>query len=128
MVGGERAGHAIKGARVLIIGVAYKKNIDDSRESSALTIVELLEARGATVAFHDPFLPQIPPTREHAQFARRRSLLLMANALASTDVAIICTDHDAVEYRLLVEHGLIVIDTRNICARRRLVSDRIVKA
>jgi UDP-N-acetyl-D-glucosamine dehydrogenase len=124
----ERAGRAIKGARVLIIGVAYKKNVDDTRESPALTIMELLEGRGATVAFHDPFLPEIPPTREHAQFAGRRSVPLTADALASTDIAIICTDHDAVDYRLLVEHGPVIIDTRNICDRRGLVSDRIVKA
>ena len=124
----ERVGRAMNGARVLIVGVAYKRNVDDTRESPALTIIELLEARGALVDFHDPFLAEIPPTREHPQFAGRRSTPLAAEALAGFDLAIICTDHDAVDYTLLVERCPVVIDTRNICARRGLVSDRIVKA
>jgi UDP-N-acetyl-D-glucosamine dehydrogenase len=124
----ERIGRAMNGARVLIVGVAYKRNVDDTRESPALTIIELLEARGALVDFHDPFLAEIPPTREHPQFAGRRSTPLAAEALAGFDLAIICTDHDAVDYSLLVERCPVVIDTRNICARRGLVSDRIVKA
>jgi UDP-N-acetyl-D-glucosamine dehydrogenase len=124
----ERAGRAINGARVLIIGIAYKKNVDDTRESPALTIMELLETRGATVTFHDPFLPEIPPTREHAQFAGRRSTPLTPDALAATDIAIICTDHDGVDYAVLVECCPLIIDTRNVCDRRGLVSDRILKA
>jgi len=124
----ERVGRAMNGARVLIVGVAYKRNVDDTRESPALTIIELLEARGALVDFHDPFLAEIPPTREHPQFAGRRSTPLAAEALAGFDLAIICTDHDAVDYTLLVEHCPVIIDTRNVCARRGLTSDRIVKA
>jgi UDP-N-acetyl-D-glucosamine dehydrogenase len=124
----ERVGRAMNGARVLIVGIAYKRNVDDTRESPALTIIELLEARGALVDFHDPFLAEIPPTREHPQFAGRRSTPLAAEALAGFDLAIICTDHDAVDYSLLVERCPVVIDTRNVCARRGLVSDRIVKA
>jgi len=124
----ERVERAMKGARVLIVGVAYKKNVDDTRESPALTIMELLEARGAIVAFHDPYLAEIPPTREHAQFAGRRSTPMAADMLTGFDLAIICTDHDTVDYALLVEYCPVVIDTRNICARRGLTSDRVVKA
>jgi UDP-N-acetyl-D-glucosamine dehydrogenase len=124
----ERSGRALKGARILIIGVAYKKNIDDTRESPALTIMELLERRGALVSFHDPHLAEIPRTREHAQFAGRRSTPLDEAVAASLDAAIICTDHDRVDYRLLVEHCPIVIDTRNACARRGLAGERVVKA
>src|SRR5579863_2372576 len=124
----ERSGRALTGARVLIIGVAYKKNIDDTRESPALTIMELLERRGALVSFHDPYLDEIPPTREHAQLAGRRSIPLTDAAAASFDAAIICTDHDPVDYRLLVEHCKLIIDTRNACARRGLASGRVVKA
>jgi UDP-N-acetyl-D-glucosamine dehydrogenase len=124
----ERSGRALKGARILIIGVAYKKNIDDTRESPALTIMELLEQRGALVSFHDPHLAEIPPTREHAQFAGRRSSPLDEAVAASLDAAIICTDHDRVDYRLLVEHCPIVIDTRNACARRGLAGERVIKA
>ena len=124
----ERGGRALNGARILIIGVAYKKNIDDTRESPALAIIELLEERGAVVAFHDPYLAEIPPTREHARVAGRRSAPLTAAAAAAADAAIICTDHDAVDYRLLVEHCPLVVDTRNACARRGLAGPHVVKA
>jgi UDP-N-acetyl-D-glucosamine dehydrogenase len=124
----ERSGRALKGARILIIGIAYKKNVDDTRESPALTIIELLERRGAVVSFHDPYLAEIPSTREHAQFAGRRSTPLSEAAAASFDAAIICTDHDPVDYRLLVEHCKLIIDTRNACARRGLAGERVVKA
>ena len=124
----ERAGKAIRGARILIVGLAYKKNVDDTRESPALTITELLERRGAQVSYHDPFLAEIPPTREHPQFAGRRSTPLSADSAASFDAAIICTDHDPIDYRLLAEHCPLLIDTRNACARRGIASERVVKA
>ncbi len=124
----ERSGKAMRGARVLVLGVAYKKNVDDTRESPALTIIELLERRGAEVSFHDPFLAEIPPTREHPQFTGRRSTPLSAASAAGFDAAIICTDHDPVDYKLLVEHSKLIIDTRNACARRDLAGDNVVKA
>jgi len=124
----ERSGRAPNGAQILVIGIAYKKNIDDTRESPALTIMEALEREGALVSFHDPHLAEIPLTREHAQFAGRRSIVLSEEAAASVDAAIICTDHDAVDYRLLVEHCPLIIDTRNACARRGLAGGRVVKA
>jgi UDP-N-acetyl-D-glucosamine dehydrogenase len=123
-----RAARALKGARILVIGIAYKKNVDDTRESPALTIIELLEKRGAEVSFHDPFFTEIPPTREHPQFTGRRSVPLTADAAASFDAAIICTDHDPIDYPLLVEHCPLVIDTRNACARRGLSAANVVKA
>ena len=124
----EQAGKALRGARILIVGVAYKKNIDDTRESPALAIMDLLEQQGAVLSYHDPFLAEIPPTRAHARFAGRRSLALSAAAAAQFDAAIICTDHDPVDYALLVEHCPLVVDTRNACARRGLAGDGIVKA
>jgi UDP-N-acetyl-D-glucosamine dehydrogenase len=124
----ERAGRAIKGARVLLIGVGYKKNVEDTRESPALTIMEDLERRGAVVSFHDPLLAELPATREHPQLAGRRSTPLTAAALAAFDIAIICADHDAVDYRLLVNHCPLIVDTRNICARLGLGGDRVIKA
>jgi UDP-N-acetyl-D-glucosamine dehydrogenase len=124
----ERSGRALNGAHILVIGIAYKKNVADMRESPALTIMELLERRGGVVSFHDPFLTEIPPTREHAQFTGRRSTPLTARVAASCDAAIICTDHDPLDYRLLAEHCKLIIDTRNACARRGLASERVVKA
>jgi UDP-N-acetyl-D-glucosamine dehydrogenase len=123
-----RAGRAMRGAHILIIGVAYKKNVDDTRESPALTIIELLERHGAQTLFHDPFLAEIPATREHLRLAGRRSTPLSAEAVGACDAAIICADHDPVDYRLLVEHCPLVIDTRNACGNRGLAGANIVKA
>jgi UDP-N-acetyl-D-glucosamine dehydrogenase len=124
----ERGNRAIKGARVLVVGIAYKKNVDDMRESPALKIMELLEERGAVVTYHDPFLFEIPSTREHREFAGRRSTALTREALAGIDAALICTDHDAVDYAALVEACPLVVDTRNVCARLGLAGDTILKA
>ncbi|HZK91257.1 MAG TPA: nucleotide sugar dehydrogenase [Stellaceae bacterium] len=124
----ERCGRALKGARVLIVGVAYKKNVDDIRESPALKIMELLEKRGALVDFHDPLFPKLPATREHPSFAGRGSTPFTADALAAIDAAIVCTDHDAIDYRLLVENCALIVDTRNAFGSRGIVSDRVVKA
>jgi UDP-N-acetyl-D-glucosamine dehydrogenase len=124
----EYSGRALKGARTLIVGVAYKKNIDDMRESPALKIMELLEKRGAMVSFHDPYFAEILPTREHPGFTGRKSAPLTAALLAEIDVAVICTDHDAIDYQLLADHCSIIVDTRNAFASRGIAGGVIVKA
>ncbi|WP_395709542.1 nucleotide sugar dehydrogenase [Reyranella sp.] len=124
----ERAGRAAKGSRMLILGVAYKKNVDDTRESPAFRIMELLEKRGAEVEFHDPMVAEIPMTREHPEFAGRRSVPLTKDVVAGFDAAIICTDHDAVDYANLVAWSRLVIDTRNVCARMGATAGHVVKA
>ena len=124
----EHSGRALKGARTLVVGVAYKKNIDDMRESPALKIMELLEKRGALVSFHDPFFPEMPPTREHPRFTGRKSVPLTEATLAETDVAIICTDHDALDYRLLADRCPLIVDTRNAFAARGSAGGKVVKA
>ncbi len=124
----ERQGRAIRGTRVLVTGIAYKRNVDDMRESPALKIMELLQRFGAVVSYHDPFILEIPPTREHAEFAGRRSVALTAEALRIIDVALICTDHDEVDYATLTESCPLVIDTRNVCSRLGLDCGNVVKA
>jgi UDP-N-acetyl-D-glucosamine dehydrogenase len=124
----EHCGRAMKGAKVLLVGIAYKKNVDDMRESPALRIMELLEARGAVVSYHDPYFPEIPPSREHGRFTGRRSEVLTETTLARIDAALICTDHDAVDYRLLVAAAPLVVDTRNVCGRLGLLGENVVKA
>jgi UDP-N-acetyl-D-glucosamine dehydrogenase len=124
----ERAARAPKGSRILIVGVAYKKNIDDTRESPAFRIMELLEKRGATVSFHDPMVTEIPRSREHPEFAGRRSVPLTKAALSKFDAAIICTDHDNVDYRRLVDWSRLIVDTRNVCAKHGLKGTNVVKA
>jgi UDP-N-acetyl-D-glucosamine dehydrogenase len=123
-----RTGRGLKGARILILGVAYKKNVDDLRESPTLKIMELLEARGASFSYHDPFVPEIGPSREHPEFAGKRSLPLTAETAQAADAALICTDHDGVDYRLLVEHCPLVVDTRNACANAGITAPSVVKA
>ncbi len=124
----ERAGKGLKGAKVLILGVAYKKNVDDLRESPTLKIMELLEERGASFTYHDPFVPEIAPSREHPEFAGRRSVALTPETARGADAALICTDHDGVDYRLLVEHCPLVVDTRNACAHAGIEAGTVVKA
>jgi UDP-N-acetyl-D-glucosamine dehydrogenase len=124
----ERAGKALKGARILIVGIAYKKNVDDTRESPAFKIMELLEKRGAQLSFYDPFVAEIPQLREHPEFAGQRGIDWTKRVLAEFELAIICTDHDAVDYKLLVQSCPLVIDTRNVCWRRGIAVTGVVKA
>jgi len=124
----DRTGRAFTGSRILVLGVAYKKNVDDLRESPSLKLMELIGARGAQVDYHDPYIPEIPRTREHAELAGRRSVALDAATLSGYDAVLIATDHDSVDYRLVVENAKVVVDTRNACARAGLSGGRIVKA
>jgi len=108
-----RFSRGIKGARLLLLGLAYKKNVDDTRESPALRLIELLEARGAAVDYHDPLVPRIPPTRHYGPIAGRASVELTAGSIASYDAVVVVTDHDAVDYALVVKAAKLVVDTRN---------------
>ncbi|MGE5511489.1 MAG: nucleotide sugar dehydrogenase [Bacteroidota bacterium] len=124
----SRQQRAMNGARILLLGIAYKKNVDDMRESPSLVLIEMLEARGAKVDYHDPFIPEIPITREHGNLAGRKSLALTPGAIAGYDAVLIATDHDNVAYDLVVKHARLVLDTRNACAKAGLTDSNIVKA
>lgn len=115
-------------SRILILGIAYKKNIDDMRESPALKLIELIEKRGAHVEFHDPFIPVIPATREHPELTGRKSVSLSKESLASFDAVLIATDHDELDYTSVVQNSKLVIDTRNVCARKGAMADNVFKA
>jgi len=123
-----RVGLALRGTRVLIIGVAYKKNVDDTRESPSFKIMEMLEGHGAKVSFCDPFVTQISRIRDHPEFSGRRSVAWEQSVIASFDLGIICTDHDCVDYKMLLEFCPLVIDTRNVCGRRGLAAQHLIKA
>jgi UDP-N-acetyl-D-glucosamine dehydrogenase len=118
----------LNGSRILVVGVAYKKNIDDMRESPALRLIELLEARGAEVAFYDPFVPVIPKSREHAALAGRKSEAWSPNLASRFDVTLIVTEHDGVDYAALVESAQLVIDSRNACRKVGIKSPKVVLA
>jgi UDP-N-acetyl-D-glucosamine dehydrogenase len=124
----DRSGKAFTGSKVLMLGIAYKKNVDDMRESPSLKLIELIEARGAHVDFFDPYIPVIPMTREHAELAGRRSVSLDAKTIAGYDAVLIATDHDNVDYKLVVDNAKVVVDTRNACARAGIPEGRVVKA
>ncbi len=121
-------GKGLAQSRVLILGIAYKKNIDDMRESPSLKLIELIEGRGAHVDFHDPFIPVVPATREHAELTGRKSIPLTEKKLAGYDAVLIATDHDGVDYKMVVKNSKIVIDTRNACHRNGAKGKNIIKA
>jgi len=106
----------LKGSRILLLGIAYKANVDDDRESPAYAIWNLLEGAGAKVAFHDPHIPVIRPSREHAHFAGCRSVALTSLTISNADVVLIVTPHDAVNYSLVAKHARLVVDSRNVLA------------
>jgi UDP-N-acetyl-D-glucosamine dehydrogenase len=109
----RQGGRGLNGARILALGVAYKKNVDDIRESASLKVMDLLARRGAEVDYYDPHVAEIPPTREHPRLAGRRSIAWSPAALAGFDAALILTDHAAVDYAALARHSRLVVDTRN---------------
>lgn len=124
----RRQGLALGQARILIIGLAYKKDVPDTRESSSFKLIELLEARGARVAYHDPHVPEIPATREHAALKGRKSVELSEASLTAHDAVLISTDHSAIDYALLGRVARLIVDTRNAMGRRGLGGANIVKA
>jgi len=124
----RNAGKGLSRAKVLVIGIAYKKNIDDMRESPALRLIEILEGRGAATTYHDPHVPVIPKTREHAALAGRRSVDLTPEVIGTHDVVLIATDHDSVDYKALAAAARLVIDTRNACAKAGATGGNVVKA
>ena len=123
----QRCGRALGGSQILMIGMAYKRNVDDMRESPALKLIALLEARGARVMFHDPLVSEIPPTREFPQLTGRRSAPLDLETLRRATVALIVTDHDEIDYRAIVANVPLVIDTRNACAHAGILAENIFK-
>ena len=107
-------GKALKGSRVLVLGLAYKKDIDDARESPAFEILELLLARGAQVCYHDPHVEKAPRTRARPHLPPMQSQSLTATLLEAQDAVLIVTDHTAVDYDLIARHAPLVVDTRGI--------------
>jgi len=124
----DRSGKAFSGSKILLLGIAYKKNVDDMRESPSLKLIELIEGRGAHVDYYDPYIPVIPMTREHAELAGRRSVTLDAKTLAGYDAVLIATDHDNVDYRFVVDNAKVVVDTRNACAKAGIPEGKVIKA
>ncbi len=124
----QRFRKAVCGSRILVVGLAYKKNVDDMRESPAFKVIELLERRGAVVEYHDPLIPEIRPTREHAAMTGRKSVAWSPEILAGFDAAMIVTDHDCIDWQELVDNSRLVVDTRNATKAVRRNRQWIIKA
>ena len=103
----------VNGSRVLILGLSYKANVDDDRESPSYHLLELLKHRGAEVAYHDPYVPVIRPTREHPQWAGTKSVEWNQATIAGYDLVLISTAHANVSYHELAEWAKLIVDTRN---------------
>ena len=119
-------GKPLKGAKVCVLGVAYKKNVDDPRESPAFTIMEMLQSQGAQVSYHDPYLPALPPMRHHK--IQLEGSELTPEFAASQDCFLIVTDHSNVDYRWLGRHAKLIVDTRNAMNGLASIDCRVVKA
>ena len=103
----------LNGSKVLVVGLAYKANVDDDRESPSYVLMELLKQRGAEVSYYDPFVPVIRPTREHPQWAGTHSIEWGKERIASFDCVLVATAHACVDYAQLADWAQLIVDTRN---------------
>jgi len=117
---------SLKGSKILVLGLAYKKDIDDLRESPSIELIELLRAKGAKVDYNDPYIPQTHKQRQHD--LKMKSKKLSAKMLAAYDVVLISTDHSTYDYNWIVKNARLVVDTRNATASVRKGRTKIVKA
>ena len=124
----NRQRKAINGSRVLVVGLAYKPNVDDERESPSYVLMEMLQKRGADVAYYDPYVPVIKPTREHAHWAGTKSVGWNRETIRSFDLALIATNHASVNYRELADWAGCIVDTRNAMAGIETKQDQVFKA
>jgi UDP-N-acetyl-D-glucosamine dehydrogenase len=131
----ERIGEALnavrkplRDSRILVVGLAYKPNVDDERESPSYRIMELLSKRGAEVAYYDPHVPVIRPTREHPHWAGTKSISWDRTTIEGFDAVVIATAHANVNYQELAEWASCIIDTRNVMASVRVSRDKVWKA
>ncbi|MGH9677620.1 MAG: nucleotide sugar dehydrogenase, partial [Candidatus Acidiferrum sp.] len=119
-------GKAVNGSKICVLGVAYKKDVDDPRESPAFTILELLQARGAVVSYNDPNVPSLPRMRHHCLHLDSQSLT--PAFLAQQDCVVIVTDHSNADYGAVLRYAGLVVDTRNATVGYDKARARVVKA
>ena len=117
----------LSGAKILMCGMAYKKNVNDQRESPSFPLLQLLEEQGAVVDYHDPHIPEILPSRHFPSLAGRKSVELTSEKIKSYDAVLIVTDHDKVSYADIGANAQIVVDTRN-AMKNHHIAGRLFKA
>jgi UDP-N-acetyl-D-glucosamine dehydrogenase len=118
----------LSGRRVLVLGLAYKANVDDDRESPSYVLMDLLKARGAKVFYFDPHVPVIRPTREHAHWAGTKSVKWNRKIISSFDLVLISTAHDAIHFQQLADWSRLIVDTRNAMAGIKTADGKVWKA
>ena len=102
----------IMGSKILILGIAYKKNVDDMRESPSVEIIEKLSALGAILSYHDPHVPVFPKMRDHN--FNMKSININSNKLKFFDLVLIAADHDLIDYKLVLKNSSLIVDTRGV--------------
>lgn len=120
-------GKGLSSSHILLVGVAYKKNVSDMRESPSMKLMQLLDEAGATTSYIDPHVPEIPPMREYKQYAARAAMDPAAIKDQSFDAVLIATDHDDVDYAALLDLDCPVVDTRNVITRKGLPMAGVIK-
>ena len=120
----NREGKSLKNSRILLLGLAYKKNVDDTRESVTFKIMELLEEKEAITDYNDPYIPQIKPTRKYKQFAGKKSVAL--KKINQYDCVVILTDHTSYDFKTIANESKVIVDTRNACGN--IKSNKVIKA
>ncbi len=123
MDGLNKHGKAINGSNILVLGISYKKNVDDMRESPSVEVMELIQAKGGNVAYSDPHVPVFPKMREH--HFDLQSVAITQETLKTYDAVVLTTDHDKFDYELIKNHAALIVDTRGVY---RTPADHIVKA
>lgn len=119
-------GRNLKGSKILLLGMSYKKNVDDMRESPSLKLMDILLEKGAKVNYHDPYIPELPKTRKYN--FERKSIELTVKRLKSYDCIIVSADHDQYDKEMILRNANIIVDTRNLFKISGLKSGNIYKA
>jgi UDP-N-acetyl-D-glucosamine dehydrogenase len=119
---------SINGSRILVLGLAYKPNVDDERQSPSYVLMDLLQDRGAEVAYYDPYVPVIKPTREHSQFAGRKSVEWSRATIENFDLVLVATNHSCVNYQELADWAQCIVDTRNAMASVSVAPGKVWRA
>ncbi len=119
---------ALNGSKILVVGLAYKPNVDDERESPSYVLMDLLSDRGAELEYYDPYVPMIKSTREHSHWAGKKSVKWDRATIESFDLVLVATNHSCVNYQELADWAQCIVDTRNAMAGTRLGSGEVWKA
>ena len=119
---------SLNGSKVLVVGLAYKPNVDDDRESPSYVLMDKLKNLGVEVAYYDPYVPVIRPTREHPHWAGTRSVEWSREMVQTCDIVLIATHHRVINYQELSDWARAIVDTRNVMAGVRTKAGQIWKA